>query len=237
MGSKWKKNRYQRGSLEQCVSPETRFPTRGYLISIPRLKTPTATRIDHRLIPRERKQDPAYSWRENATVVPGSRRHSGDRERRDQAGAAMGNSTHAYGGTRMGKNPETNVLKVGMAHGCRIRHCRQFGDGHHGARNPTLRCRPSPGARRTHHQQLEISCRNKIGNGGMSPVPSWPRISTRAAVSLNSIDGGDQSVIGQHEKRICPRNTIVQGRRKRPEIRSREISQRVKRNVAENVKR
>jgi choline dehydrogenase-like flavoprotein len=34
-----------------------------------------------------------------------------------QAGAAMGNSTHAHGGTRMGKNPDTKVLNEwGMAH-------------------------------------------------------------------------------------------------------------------------
>jgi gluconate 2-dehydrogenase alpha chain len=57
-----------------------------------------------------------------------------------QAGAAMGNSTHAYGGTRMGKNPETNVLNEwGMAH--EVPNLAIAGGsvmGTSGARNPTL---------------------------------------------------------------------------------------------------
>jgi len=64
-----------------------------------------------------------------------------------------------------------------------------------------------------------------------------PRISAGAAVFSNRVDCGDQTVIRQHEKRICPWNSVVQGRLQRPEIWSREISQCVKRNVAENVKR
>jgi gluconate 2-dehydrogenase alpha chain len=57
-----------------------------------------------------------------------------------QAGAAMGNSTHAYGGTRMGKNPGTNVLdEWGMSH--EVPNLAVAGGsvmGTSGARNPTL---------------------------------------------------------------------------------------------------
>jgi gluconate 2-dehydrogenase alpha chain len=57
-----------------------------------------------------------------------------------QAGAAMGNSTHAYGGTRMGKNPDTNVLNEwGMSH--EVPNLAVAGGsvmGTSGARNPTL---------------------------------------------------------------------------------------------------
>jgi gluconate 2-dehydrogenase alpha chain len=57
-----------------------------------------------------------------------------------QAGAAMGNSTHAYGGTRMGRNPDTNVLNEwGMAH--EVPNLAIAGGsvmGTSGARNPTL---------------------------------------------------------------------------------------------------
>jgi gluconate 2-dehydrogenase alpha chain len=57
-----------------------------------------------------------------------------------QAGAAMGNSTHAYGGTRMGKNPETNVLNEwGLTH--EVPNLAIAGGsvmGTSGSRNPTL---------------------------------------------------------------------------------------------------
>jgi gluconate 2-dehydrogenase alpha chain len=57
-----------------------------------------------------------------------------------QAGSAMGTSTHAYGGTRMGKNPETNVLDGwGLAH--EVPNLAIAGGsvmGTSGARNPTL---------------------------------------------------------------------------------------------------
>jgi gluconate 2-dehydrogenase alpha chain len=57
-----------------------------------------------------------------------------------QAGSAMGNSTHAYGGTRMGQNPETNVLNEwGIAH--EVPNLAIAGGsvmGTSGARNPTL---------------------------------------------------------------------------------------------------
>jgi gluconate 2-dehydrogenase alpha chain len=57
-----------------------------------------------------------------------------------RAGSAMGNSTHAYGGTRMGKNPETNVLNEwGMSH--EVPNLAIAGGsvmGTSGARNPTL---------------------------------------------------------------------------------------------------
>ena len=55
--------------------------------------------------------------------------------------------------------------------------------------------------------------------------------------SKNEICCGDQTVIGQHEKRIRPRNSIVQGRVQRPEIWSREISNRMHGNVTQDVKR
>lgn len=57
-----------------------------------------------------------------------------------QAGSAMGNSTHAYGGTRMGRNPDTNVLNEwGMSH--EVPNLAVAGGsvmGTSGARNPTL---------------------------------------------------------------------------------------------------
>jgi gluconate 2-dehydrogenase alpha chain len=57
-----------------------------------------------------------------------------------RAGSAMGNSTHAYGGTRMGKNPDTNVLdEWGMSH--EVPNLAIAGGsvmGTSGARNPTL---------------------------------------------------------------------------------------------------
>ena len=57
-----------------------------------------------------------------------------------RAGSAMGNSTHAYGGTRMGKNPDTNVLNEwGMSH--EVSNLAIAGGsvmGTSGARNPTL---------------------------------------------------------------------------------------------------
>ena len=57
-----------------------------------------------------------------------------------RAGSAMGNSTHAYGGTRMGRNPDTNVLNEwGMSH--EVPNLAIAGGsvmGTSGARNPTL---------------------------------------------------------------------------------------------------
>jgi gluconate 2-dehydrogenase alpha chain len=57
-----------------------------------------------------------------------------------QAGSAMGNSTHAYGGTRMGNNPDTNVLnRWGISH--EVPNLAIAGGsvmGTSGARNPTL---------------------------------------------------------------------------------------------------
>jgi gluconate 2-dehydrogenase alpha chain len=57
-----------------------------------------------------------------------------------RAGSALGNSTHAYGGTRMGKNPDTNVLNEwGMSH--EVPNLAIAGGsvmGTSGARNPTL---------------------------------------------------------------------------------------------------
>ncbi|HVH25727.1 MAG TPA: GMC family oxidoreductase [Vicinamibacterales bacterium] len=56
------------------------------------------------------------------------------------AGAAMGPSTHAYGGTRMGHNPDTNVVdQWGMSH--EVPNLGIMGGsvmGTSGARNPTL---------------------------------------------------------------------------------------------------
>ena len=57
-----------------------------------------------------------------------------------RAGAAMGNSTHAYGGTRMGKNRDTNVVNEwGLSH--EVPNLAIAGGsvmGTSGARNPTL---------------------------------------------------------------------------------------------------
>jgi gluconate 2-dehydrogenase alpha chain len=56
------------------------------------------------------------------------------------AGTAMGTSTHAYGGTRMGRNPDTNVVdQWGMSH--EVPNLGLMGGsvmGTSGARNPTL---------------------------------------------------------------------------------------------------
>ncbi len=56
------------------------------------------------------------------------------------AGSAMGTSTHAYGGTRMGHNPDTNVVdEWGMSH--EVPNLAVMGGsvmGTSGARNPTL---------------------------------------------------------------------------------------------------
>ena len=55
-------------------------------------------------------------------------------------GGAMGASTHAYGGTRMGDNPETNVVnRWGFSH--EVPNLGVLGAsvmGTSGARNPTL---------------------------------------------------------------------------------------------------
>ncbi|MDX1490363.1 MAG: GMC oxidoreductase, partial [Pseudohongiellaceae bacterium] len=55
-------------------------------------------------------------------------------------GSSMGTSTHAYGGTRMGDNPETNVVdRFGFAH--EVNNLGVLGAsvmGTSGARNPTL---------------------------------------------------------------------------------------------------
>jgi choline dehydrogenase-like flavoprotein len=55
-------------------------------------------------------------------------------------GGAMGLSTHAYGGTRMGDNPQTNVTnRFGFAH--EVKNLGVLGAsvmGTSGARNPTL---------------------------------------------------------------------------------------------------
>jgi len=59
---------------------------------------------------------------------------------RGPVGGAMGASTHAYGGTRMGRNPETNVVNEwGMSH--EVPNLGVMGGsvmGTSGARNPTL---------------------------------------------------------------------------------------------------
>ena len=56
------------------------------------------------------------------------------------AGTAMGTSTHAYGGTRMGRNPDTNVVNEwGLSH--EVPNLGIMGGsvmGTSGARNPTL---------------------------------------------------------------------------------------------------
>jgi gluconate 2-dehydrogenase alpha chain len=56
------------------------------------------------------------------------------------AGSPMGPSTHAYGGTRMGRNPETNVVdEWGLSH--EVPNLGILGSsvmGTSGARNPTL---------------------------------------------------------------------------------------------------
>jgi len=73
-------------------------------------------------------------------------------------------------------------------------------------------------------QMWTLTCRPSDGSVG-------------AAVSLHWLSCDDQSVIGQHEERICPRDPIVQGSLQRPEIGRRKVSDRMKRNVAENVQR
>ncbi len=59
---------------------------------------------------------------------------------RDELGGQMGVSTHAYGGTRIGDNPETNVVnRVGLSH--EVPNLGILGAsvmGTSGARNPTL---------------------------------------------------------------------------------------------------
>ena len=73
-------------------------------------------------------------------------------------GSTMGASTHAYGGTRMGDNPETNVLnRWGMSH--EVPNLGVLGGsvmGTSGARNPTLHRAGSGLAHRgAHRQELE----------------------------------------------------------------------------------
>jgi len=59
---------------------------------------------------------------------------------RAPVGGAMGVSTHAYGGTRMGDNPDTNVVnRFGFSH--EVPNLGVLGAsvmGTSGARNPTL---------------------------------------------------------------------------------------------------
>ena len=70
-------------------------------------------------------------------VVHGGRR---DRDRSAGRSARMGPTTHAYGGTRMGDNPETNVVdRWGFSH--EVPNLGVLGAsvmGTSGARNPTL---------------------------------------------------------------------------------------------------
>jgi gluconate 2-dehydrogenase alpha chain len=73
---------------------------------------------------------------QDGRVVQGGR---GDRDREDGMGT-MGPTTHAYGGTRMGNNPETNVVdRWGFSH--EVPNLGVLGAsvmGTSGARNPTL---------------------------------------------------------------------------------------------------
>ena len=62
----------------------------------------------------------------------GTGRPARSRSSAPRVGGAMGASTHAYGGTRMGDNPETNVVEpLGLlARGAEPRRPRRVGDGH-----------------------------------------------------------------------------------------------------------
>jgi gluconate 2-dehydrogenase alpha chain len=78
----------------------------------------------------------AYAGRQNGAVVS---RRRGNRHRANPLGT-MGPSTHAYGGTRMGDNPETNVVnRWGFAH--EVPNLGVLGAsvmGTSGSHNPTL---------------------------------------------------------------------------------------------------
>ena len=75
---------------------------------------------------------------QDGAVVPAKRARS--TIQRAPVGGAMGASTHAYGGTRMGDNPETNVVnRWGFSH--EVPNLGVLGAsvmGTSGARNPTL---------------------------------------------------------------------------------------------------
>ena len=77
---------------------------------------------------------------------------------RGPVGGAMGASTHAYGGTRMGDNPETNVVnRWGMSHEVpNLGVLGALGDGNERRAQPDAH---HPGARvahrRSHREELE----------------------------------------------------------------------------------
>jgi gluconate 2-dehydrogenase alpha chain len=74
------------------------------------------------------RQDKMEQWYREAGAIA---------VQRAPVGGAMGVSTHAYGGTRMGDNPETNVVdRWGFAHEAPNLGASVMGTS--GARNPTL---------------------------------------------------------------------------------------------------
>ena len=122
----------ERRSLEQRLPPEDDAAVRGQL---PRSRSggEGSARLPglprHRGVQGQRAQDRAFiqdkmeQWYREAGAIA---------IQRAPVGGAMGVSTHAYGGTRMGDNADTNVVnRFGLlARGAEPRHPRRVGDGH-----------------------------------------------------------------------------------------------------------
>ena len=103
----------------------------NYLDLDPEVKDPLGFPVlpHHRRLQGQRAADRRLHPGQDGAVVPRRRR---DRHRRAARSGTMGLNTHAYGGTRMGDNPETNVVEPLrlLARGAEPRRARRVGDGH-----------------------------------------------------------------------------------------------------------
>ena len=139
----------ERRPLAQLLQPEDHAAVRGQL---PRSRSgregsarPPVIRITGEFKENERKiaafsQDKMEQWYRAAGAIQVTK---------GPTGGAMGASTHAYGGTRMGDNPETNVVnRWGLSHEVpEPRRPRRIGDGHERrAQSRRTPCRRSRGA-------------------------------------------------------------------------------------------